>query len=305
VISFRYHVVSIVAVFLALALGVVVGTTALNGPITTNLRQQVDSLKKERTTLASNNRSLQAQIDDADQFAATFGPRIVASTLKGKAVVIIGMPGAATGMKDSISKQIGQAGGTVSGRIQLTSDFTDPKRATDVTSLVTNLHPVGLTLPTTSDSGAIAGALFGFLLLGGDSQTTDLSSALEAFTKQQMLNVESASVGPADLAVIIATGTLPANSDQGKAELDLVTQFQLAGGHTIVAGDTGSSTQGGLVALVRGSSAVKDTVSSVDDADTAIGLVTTTLALAETLTGKSGSYGNGDGASSLFPSLPK
>ena len=304
-ISFRYHVVSIVAVFLALALGVVVGTTALNGPITTNLRQQVDSLKKDRTTLASNNRSLQSQTDDADQFASTFGPRIVAGTLKGKTVVIIGMPGAASGMKDSISKQITQAGASVSGRIQLTGDFTDPKRATDVTSLVTNLHPVGLTLPSTSDAGSIGGSLFGFLLLSGKSQTTDLSSAMEAFTKQQMLTVESSSVGPADLAVFVASGTMPANSDSGKAELDLVIQFQLAGGHTVVAGDIASSTQGGAVALVRGSSAVKDTVSSVDDADTPIGLVTTTLALAELLTGKSGSYGNGDGAGSLFPSLPK
>ena len=44
-ISFRYHVVSIVAVFLALALGVVVGTTALNGPITTDLRNKVDTAK--------------------------------------------------------------------------------------------------------------------------------------------------------------------------------------------------------------------------------------------------------------------
>ena len=36
-ISFRYHIVSIVAVFLALALGIVVGTPALNGPITKDL----------------------------------------------------------------------------------------------------------------------------------------------------------------------------------------------------------------------------------------------------------------------------
>jgi len=56
VISFRYHVVSIIAVFLALALGIVVGTTALNGPITTDLRNKVDSLNKllnARTQLAN------------------------------------------------------------------------------------------------------------------------------------------------------------------------------------------------------------------------------------------------------------
>ena len=32
-INFRYHVVSLTAVFLALAIGLVVGTAALNGPV--------------------------------------------------------------------------------------------------------------------------------------------------------------------------------------------------------------------------------------------------------------------------------
>ena len=52
-ISFRYHLVSIIAVFLALALGIVVGTTALNGPITTDLRKQVNTLKSDRSTWPS------------------------------------------------------------------------------------------------------------------------------------------------------------------------------------------------------------------------------------------------------------
>jgi hypothetical protein len=306
VISFRYHVVSIIAVFLALALGVVVGTTALNGPITTNLRQQVDSLKKDRSALANTNTQLQQRSGDGDQFASTFASRIVSGTLKGKSIVIIGMPGAASGMKDAVQKEIGLAGATLAGRIQLTGDYVDPKRAKDVLSLVTSTQPIGLTLPSTSDSGTLGGALFGFILLSGKAQASDISVVVEAFLKQQMLTVESSGrVAQADLAVIVSTGTMAAKSENGLAELAMVTQFQLAGGHTVIAGDANSATGGGLVALVRGSDAVKDTVSSVDDADTPMGQVTTTLALAETLTGKSGSYGSGDGASSLFPSLPK
>src|ERR1700712_830519 len=94
VISFRYHVVSIVAVFLALALGVVVGTTALNGPITTNLRERVDSLKKDRTSLANQNKTLSDAADDGNDFASAYGAQIVANTLKSKKVVVIGLPGA-------------------------------------------------------------------------------------------------------------------------------------------------------------------------------------------------------------------
>ena len=45
-INFRYHVVSLTAVFLALAIGLVVGTAALNGPAADALNDQVDALSQ-------------------------------------------------------------------------------------------------------------------------------------------------------------------------------------------------------------------------------------------------------------------
>ncbi len=96
-ISFRYHIVSLVAVFLALAVGIVVGTTALNGPITTDLRNQVNGLKSDRSQLADQVKALQGQVDDAGQFAATFGSQLVAGTLADTKVLMVALPGAPTG----------------------------------------------------------------------------------------------------------------------------------------------------------------------------------------------------------------
>jgi hypothetical protein len=305
VISFRYHVVSLVAVFLALALGVVVGTTALNGPITTNLRQQVDSLKNERTSLAGQNRTLQSNADNANQFAASFGPKIVASTLKNRRVVIIGMPGAASGIKDGTSKEIVAAGGVVTGRIQLTSDYTDPRRGNDIKSLVTAVHPIGLTLPAVDDAGVLAGSLLGFVLLSERAQQTDIEQVMAGFASLQMLKVESGDVSAADLAVVVSSGTLPLADAGGIDQLSLVTGLQQtkAQADTVVAGDTESSTLGGLVALVRSNNKVA--VSTVDDADTAMGQVATVLALTEAAAGKDGAYGTGSGAQALFPAPSK
>jgi preprotein translocase subunit SecG len=47
VINFRYHVVSLTAVFLALAIGLVVGTAALNGPVADSLKENVNALRKD------------------------------------------------------------------------------------------------------------------------------------------------------------------------------------------------------------------------------------------------------------------
>src|ERR1700761_7188390 len=139
----RYHIVSIVAVFLALALGIVVGTTALNGPITTDLRHQVSSLQSQNKTSAQQIKDLQANVSNSEKFATAYGSAIVTGALTGDSVLMIAMPGADTSVKDDLAKEITTAGGKVSGRVQLTSDYTDPKRAADISSFVTQVHPIG------------------------------------------------------------------------------------------------------------------------------------------------------------------
>jgi Copper transport outer membrane protein, MctB len=127
-INFRYHLVSIVAIFLALALGIVIGTTALNGPITTDLRHQVNSLKSDRGALATQVKTLSARVSDADQFASVYGDRLLADTLTGQSVLILGMPGANGGIEDKVAHEIAAGGGKVSGRLEFTTDYTDQRR---------------------------------------------------------------------------------------------------------------------------------------------------------------------------------
>ena len=50
-IDFRYHLVSIIAVFLALAIGIVVGTTALNGYVVDDLRARNGAVIKDKRNL--------------------------------------------------------------------------------------------------------------------------------------------------------------------------------------------------------------------------------------------------------------
>jgi hypothetical protein len=305
VISFRYHVVSIVAVFLALALGVVVGTTALNGPITTDLRNKVDSLNKQRAADLATQDQLQQQVNIGNQFAGTYAGNIVDGTLTGAQVIMISMPNASSTVADGVAKQIAAAGATVSGRLQLTSAYTDPKRASDLLSLAKQVQPIGLQYPATQDAGTLGGKLLSYVL-SGQGQQSDISTTLAALSAAQMLKVVgSDSVRPTKMIVVIGTGSLAVNDAGGLTQLQLVTQLQLAGCHTLVAGDNISSKASGLVYLVRTSDADKATVSTVDDADTTIGQVTAVLALADLETGKSAAYGTGAGVQSVFPSATR
>jgi Copper transport outer membrane protein, MctB len=301
VISFRYHIVSLVAVFLALALGIVVGTTALNGPITKDLRNQVNDLKKQRDGLAAQAKTLQGQVDDAGQFASTYGAKVVAGALTGTNVLLVSLPGATGGMQSGAARQVIAAGGKITGRVSLTKDYLDPSRGSGIDSLATGpAHPIGLTLPATSDAGQLGGALLAYVLLG-KGQQTDLTQVLGGFSELHMIALDSGNITPATSVVVIGRGSLPAGSYSGSSELSFVAALAHAGGHVVVASDAASASGGGLVALVRKSATDRSAIATVDDADNAFGQVSAALALAGSAKGQIGHYGTEDGADALFP----
>lgn len=300
-ISFRYHLVSIIAVFLAIAVGVVVGTSALNGAVVGDLRRQVTDLKAASSTAAEQNKVLQAQAANADLLAQTFGGKIAGSALAKTPVVLVGAPGASKSMKDAIATAITAAGGSVAGRYQLSNDFDDPKRAADIRSLATSgVHPIGLRLPTTDDAGMLAGSLLGYVLLGHGSGT-DLTQVLAGFSTLNMLKTESPNAASGKALVLVAPGGLPKNGEGGAMLLSFATELGTASGPAVVAGDQQSATEGGLIDLIRSNDAAKKAVSTVDDATGSLGQLTVALTVADTLAGRKGNYGVAEGADGLLP----
>lgn len=306
-ISFRYHLVSLICVFLGIALGVVIGTSALNGAVVGDLRRQNTDLKKTAADTDNRNKALQAQAGAANQLAQAFGGRISAKSLTGKKVVLIGLPGATKTMKDAIGAQITAAGGKVNGSLQLSRNFDDPRRSNDIQSLATGpAHPIALQLPQTDNAGTLAGSLLGFVLMGHGS-ATDIAQVLAGFSTLNMIQVDSGAQSGSNAAVLVSPGGLPKADEGGALLLAFTSQFGLAGpaggGPTVVAGDAASANQGGLVSLVRSDGSASKAVSTVDDADTPLGQLTVAMTVADTLAGRKGSYGAANGADALIPGL--
>ncbi len=301
-ISFRYHLVSLIAVFLGIALGVVVGTSVLNGAVVGDLRSQVSDLKDNNGTLSAQNQALRARAGNADLLAQTYGAKIAGGSLAKTPVVLLGAPGAPKGLLDTVADQVEAAGGSVASRLQLSKDFSDPRRANDIRSLATSgLHPIGLQLPTTDDAGALAGALLGYVLLG-HGQSTDLAQVIAGFGTLNMIKNAGKTAAAGKLLLLVAPGALGKNSDAGRMLLTFTTQLGApSGGPTVVVGDPAADTAGGLVALVRQDETASKAVSSVDDANSPLGALTVALTGAETVAGRKGHYGVGAGSDGLVP----
>lgn len=306
-IDFRYHVVSLAAVFLALALGVLLGTTQLSGAVSDDLRGQVRQLDSDKRELQGELRALQGRAKSDDTVTAALAPKLVAGTLRDAKVVLVATPQAADPTVDGVQQAVEQAGGRVTGRVQLTDDYADPRRAADAKAYVTGGgQPAGFQLPESEDAGVLSGSLLAYGLLGTkdrDPAAAVTSEVVAGFASLRMLRVDSAQVTPADLAVVVTSG--PAAGDDPAARLrtlgDLVSALDGAGRGAVVAGTPAAAGKDGLVGAVRADSGLASAVSTVDHADRPVGQVAAVFALAQQGAGRSGQYGTASGAEAPFP----
>ncbi|WP_375476147.1 copper transporter [uncultured Jatrophihabitans sp.] len=300
-ISFRYHLVSIVAIFLALALGIVVGTTALSGPITKDLRNQLDDAKNQRDALAGQVKTLQGQLDDAGEFASTYGSQLVAGSLTKQPVLVIALPGVTSGMQSGIIREVSAAGGKVGGVVTVTRNYFDPRLGSGIASLATGgARPIDWTAPETSDPGQLGGSLLAWVL-SGKGQATDITQVLGAFAALHMVTTDGTTITPAADVLVLSHGAKPAGAQGTVNSVALISALARDGAHVVVAGNAAAAGRGGLVAAVRTEVATRSAVSSVDNADNALGQVSAVLALSAAAKGDFGHYGTQNGADALFP----
>ncbi|MFD9893011.1 copper transporter [Amycolatopsis sp. NPDC059027] len=309
-ISLRYHVVSIAACFLALAVGVVLGSTALNGSLLSGLSDQKQDLGKQVSDLEAQRNALNARLADADAFAGATGAKVVAGALDKRSVVLVTTEDARPADRDALKKLIGESGASVTGEVQLTGMFTDPAKTDQLRDVVTRLQPAGSKFPTAGDSGTLAGALLGSTLLldkaSAKPQSTpaELAAALGGLTDGGFVK-PSQDVKPAQLAVVLtgAQASGDGAGDRAAAIARFAAQLDRSGAGTVLAGNPGSAGGAGALGVARADTAITSILSTVDNADSAAGRISTILALKEQLDGGSGRYGIAGNAQAPAPGV--
>ncbi|MFI9643367.1 copper transporter [Micromonospora sp. NPDC051925] len=310
-INFRYHVVSLTAVFLALAIGLVVGTAALNGPVADSLKETVNSLRKDNQQMRQSVNSLQKELDMEEDFAAETAQILLPGRLTGKRVVVLSLP---TGREhtEGVLKMLQLAGANVTGRVDVQDKFVNPDNNTNLMELaVTAARPTApaSALPGNGNGVETSSALLASVLLDRPQGTpavtdADRRAVLAAYANAGYLTSEEKVTGPAE-AVVVVSGQPYIDKDSAKKDESVVKiaeQFDRTGA-IVVAGN--GSAGGNLVAVVRGDPVLAQTISTVDNANTVQGQLVTSLALVQQLTEKrAGQYGIGDNAT-LMPRLPQ
>lgn len=307
-ISLRYHVISITAVFLALAVGVVLGSTTLSNTLLSGLTGQKEQLASQVSDLQADNHGLHAKLAAQGQFAKGVGPRAVDGALEDRTVAIVTTPSASPSDRDALASLLKSSGAGVTAELQLTKAFADPSQSDRLRDLVTRSIPAGAELPTATDPGTLAGGLLGDLLLLDKSNNqpqadpAEISSAVSALTDSGFVKT-SGDVKPAQLAIVLTGGAIHGDGagDRASTLAHLASQLDRSGAGAVLAGGSGSAAGTGPVGVVRANTAASQILSTVDDVDTPSGRVVTVLALLEQLHGHAGRYGTAGNAKSALP----
>ncbi|MGH3253527.1 MAG: copper transporter [Trebonia sp.] len=320
-IDFRYHLVSIVAVFLALAIGIVFGSTELQGSTIDGLRGVNNSLNSKLNAASAQRDGFATEAGASDQFLQTAEPKLLGAMLAGMRIVLVTEPGAPSSIIDGIEKAAGYAGATVTGTVALQPKFNDLSGTTRSSLSSINAEQAafnGVTLAPAADERTVqqqeaAQLIAAAILDKTDGQpglaVPDAQTLLKAYVQGGYLTYTGAPTNRATLAVLVTPQTAPADGPNDPANLVLLAiaaQFAnaKASAATLVAGPvTASAAPAGAISVLRGSS-VSGQVSSVDNADTGLGQISAIWALADQMAGgKPNSYGI-SGASAVSPSVP-
>jgi hypothetical protein len=337
VINVRYHIISLVAVFLALGVGVALGSAFIDTAVVGQLEANIDTLSAQKNDLQADNARMQAQLDAVERIGADAGAELLGGHLEGVPVFTLAVRGIEEEPVGLTSTAVVDAGADFAGTLWLTDRLAlddEPERQ-DLAQVL------GLPESAADDVDALRESLvlrLGNALgdplraedpLAGDDPTDVIIAPLEPREPVVITELRNAGFvefdppegGSADAGLLLPTAgaRMVAASGQGAVVPDdeillpLLRRLVVSGPVPVVAaqglddnppGDEEPS-RTSFVGAVRSDEDLRAGLSSVDDIELFIGRVAAVLALEQAAEGVVGHYGLGEGADQVAPVRPE
>ena len=294
-INFRYHVVSIIGIFIALAVGVVLGA----GPLQSRIQAGVSS----SATASAPDPLLSARADAEAAGLKALASSTLTASLSSAKVALVVLPGASDDDVAAIRSTLTDAGASVVGRVTLSDNWQSTSMSQYRTTLSTTLvsHLASGAAKTASADGVVGYSIVQVLTTTGAE--TDLLRQILTDESTPIMTVDEdangsataiVAVGPRAQATAVSNATPAAATQSPDAWVGLGQALGSTNG--VLVGD--ASTRDAMISQVRASGV---TVTTVDSVGTTLAAVDTALALSTPATGTR-AFGVGNGAQSVIPS---
>lgn len=343
-INLRYHIVSITAVFLALGIGLTLGSTFLDRVTVDTLKNQLDTVESQVRDTRVENDDLSGRVDALEArdtaFSAALPERLLAGQLDAVPVLVVAARGTDEALVDAAVASLSAAGASVAGTwwitdrwelddseearelsavLDLSSDDADRLRRNAAIQVAAVLDAASE--PPPSEPAASAG-LPGSDAVSGqvvppEPREPELIARLEdaGFLDYDALagsSDERVLLAGASARYVVVSGAVP-DSGQQQFATALLDEIVADGVAAVVAAQgavelpdadppaSEDQRRSTFVGPLRASEVTRDRLTTVDDLDTAAGLVALVLAVDDLGRLQTGHYGVAPGAARLLP----
>jgi hypothetical protein len=312
-ISFRYHIFTIVAIFLAVGLGLLFGTSVVQPALIHDLRRQVDQLTKEGSDTRAEVGDLRAQVGDLEK-AGDILAAVDPGTLNGAQVVLVTHDGVDAGLLSEARRSLSEAG----TKIVAILSVTDRMAATDEQSRQTLAQLLDMSAATDAATlqDRAAQILAQRLAAGGTRRGVQLagSDPLEAFLAANFLTTPAGSpaisssdlpgIGGKDQIVVVLSGGNGEPAVTPQAFFVPLVDDLVQRGATVAAGESASTDYPFVTALRSTGDPAAARMVTVDDLDFSVGGAALVLGLERLkFLGQGGNYGIKAGSTAPLPPL--
>ena len=310
-IDFRYHLVSLISVFLALAVGVVLGAGPLQNSLGTALNDQVTALRENRNATQAKLEQTETAVNERDSYITQAATSLLPGTLASKNVAMVLLPDAKAEDADAIAAQLKNAGATVTGRVSLTSTWVDLSRE-NYRSTFSGQVQGHLGSTNSKDANGILGEAMAKALTANDDSSRvlmDMLSVTVDMSGTPFISVDSTPTAAAEMIVVVGPrpqassgkgATVEASPGEDPKAWAKALEGTAGRAPTVVVGSADGD--GGVVGLIRSAQAK---VNTNDSGGQIAASVSTPLALASTRAGTTGHYGFDKGAEAVMPPVTK
>ncbi|WP_392541872.1 copper transporter [Oryzobacter telluris] len=316
-IDFRYHLVSIVSIFLALAVGIVLGAGPLQGEIGDTLNREVAGLRQDKAQLNTQLQQSNAARDGLDAYIAETNAQVLSGALSDRKVALVVFPGSDGAVAEATAAGLRSAGASVVSTTSVTDSWVSVDASSAAARDTAVAEAASRTGVDVSETGAVAprDVLLAALLTApkaAGAETVAPAAAVEGLTllsDADLVEVDTEGFQTADLVVVVAgvvtSGEPEARATAAERWVDLSIAFDDRSTGTVVVAETSTAAAGtSVLVAVRNDATATRGVSTVDNAGTALGQASVVHGLVQQAAGDVGQYGFAGGADAPYAPVP-
>ena len=303
-VNFRFHLVSLVAVFLALGIGIIVGSTVIDQATVQGLERNVDALEQQRDDARRNRDALRSELARWEELQAELPGEVVAARLADVPVLLVAVEGVERDLVDRAHAWFAAAGAVDQGTVWLgeklaASEPADRRALAEIVGSSASRSEAVQRAALAALAEALAPPLNPES--SAPAETTPTAPVLVPLRDGGFVRFDAPEGSAADLTGLPRPGTrLVVLSGRGARLADADVAVPLTHlladrvGTSVVAAEGApddDGDRGAFVRAIRDDGELRARVSTVDDLDLAYGQLALVLALEDLAGGAVGHYG--------------